>query len=111
MHVELKLEIVSVVDCVSGISISAECKALRMCVEALSEQCNQVQAGNCPQNQTHGKQACDRHAEAAPFGCLQVLASSACVKSGEAACVLNSTERSHFNGASPVPLRAIVASP
>ena len=111
MYVELKLEIVSVVDCVSGISISAEWKALRMCVEALSEQCNQVQAGTCPQNQAQGKQPRDRRAEAAPSGCLQVLASSACVKSGEAACILNSTERSHFNGASPVPLRAIVASP
>ncbi len=67
-----------------------------MCVEALFEECSQAQVGTCPQNQAQGKQARDRRAEAAPSGCLQVLESSVCVKSGEAACNLTSTERSHM---------------
>ena len=79
-----------------------------MCVEALFEECNQAQAGTC---QAQGKKARDWRAEAAPSGCLHVLESSVCVEKGEAACILNSTKRLHFNGANPVPPRAIVASP
>ena len=54
-----------------------------MCVEAPFEECNQAQAGTCPQNQAQGKQARDRRAEAAPSGCLHVLESSVCMKNGE----------------------------
>ena len=71
------------------------------CVSGCLEECNQAQAGTCPQNQAQRKQACDRRAEAALFGCLHVLESSVCVKIEGAACILTSTERSHFNGASP----------
>ena len=67
-----------------------------MCVEAFCEECNQAQADTCPQNQAQGKQARDRRADAAPSGCLHVLESSVCVKSGEAAC---STKWLHFDGA------------
>ena len=81
-----------------------------MGVEALFEECSQAQAGTWPQNQAQDKQAHGQRAEAAPSGCPHVLESSVCVKGGEAACILNSTERSHFNGASPVPPRAVVAS-
>ena len=44
-------------------------------------------------------------------GCLHVLEPSVCVKSGDAACILTSTERLQFNGANHVTPRAIVASP
>ena len=71
----------------------------------------QAQAGTRPQNQAQGRQARDRRAETALPGCLHVLESSVCVKSGEAACTLTSTERSHSKGANPVTPRALVASP
>ena len=72
------------------------------------EECNQAQAGTCPQNQAQGKQARDRRVDAALAGCLYVLESSVCVKSEEAACILTSTER---YGANPITPRAIFASP
>ena len=82
-----------------------------MCVEALLKSAIRHRQVLVPQSQAQDKQACDRRAEAALSGCLHVLESSVCVKSGKAACILTSTKRSHFNGASPIMPRAIVASP
>jgi len=65
--------------CVSGFTYISRVKSPQNVCRGSFEECNQAQAGTCPQNQAQGRQARERRAEAALAGCLYVLESSVCV--------------------------------
>ena len=72
MHVELILEVVSVI---TYTYISSLKSPQNVCRESVAE-CNQAHASTCSQNQAQGRQARDQCTEAALSGYLYVLESS-----------------------------------